>query len=257
VLASGSSGNAAFLASSKTRILIDAGLSVRDLERRRALIGESLETIDAVLVTHEHSDHVSGLARLIRWRMRRKIPLPVYCSRFTTPLIDWEDLETPPVEQFQAGCGWIVGNIAVQSFTIPHDAIDPVGFCFHAEGIKIGIATDLGYVPDSIKVHLRRVQILLIESNHDLEMLKVGPYPWSVKQRVMGRSGHLSNSHTCDYLENDLDGGVQTLILGHLSEQNNHPEIVRMGAGQSLLRRGISPRLVVAAQKSPTEVFTY
>jgi phosphoribosyl 1,2-cyclic phosphodiesterase len=166
-------------------------------------------------------------------------------------------MPSPPVERFQAGSGWIVGNIVVQSFTIPHDAIDPVGFCFHAEGVKIGIATDLGYMPDSIKVHLRRVQILMLESNHDLEMLKVGPYPWSVKQRVMGRNGHLSNSHTCDYLEADLDCGVQTLILGHLSEHNNHPEIVRMGAEQSLEKRSLRPRLVVAEQKRPTEVFAY
>ncbi len=178
-------------------------------------------------------------------------------SRLTAPSIDWEDLESPPTERFQAGSGWTIGNIAVESFTIPHDAIDPVGFCFHAEGIKIGIATDLGYVPDSIKVHLRRVQILLLESNHDLEMLRVGPYPWSVKQRVMGRNGHLSNTHTCDYLENDLDRGVQTLILGHLSEQNNHPEIVRMGAAQSLEQRGLAPRLVIAEQKQPSEVFAF
>ncbi|HEV8409747.1 MAG TPA: hypothetical protein VGQ30_04515, partial [Gemmatimonadaceae bacterium] len=109
----------------------------------------------------------------------------------------------------------------------------------------------------SIKVHLRRVQILLLESNHDLDMLKVGPYPWSVKQRVMGRNGHLSNAVTCDYLENDLDRGVQTLILGHLSEHNNHPELVRIGAEQSLDRNGISPRLVIAEQKKATEVFTY
>jgi phosphoribosyl 1,2-cyclic phosphodiesterase len=101
------------------------------------------------------------------------------------------------------------------------------------------------------------VQILVIESNHDLDMLKVGPYPWSVKQRVMGRNGHLSNAVTCDFVENDLDGGVQTLILGHLSEQNNHPEIVRMGAEQSLLRRGLRPRLVIAEQRKPTEVFQY
>jgi phosphoribosyl 1,2-cyclic phosphodiesterase len=166
-------------------------------------------------------------------------------------------MPSPPVERFQAGSGWIVGNIVVQSFTIPHDAIDPVGFCFHAEGVKIGVATDLGYMPDSIKIHLRRVQILMLESNHDLEMLKVGPYPWSVKQRVMGRNGHLSNSHTCDYLEADLDGGVQTLILGHLSEHNNHPEIVRAGAQRSLDRRGLRSRLVVAEQNRPTEVFAY
>jgi phosphoribosyl 1,2-cyclic phosphodiesterase len=262
VLASGSTGNAAFLASSRTRILIDAGLSVRDLTRRLAAIGEKPEDIDAVLITHEHSDHVSGLPRFVRWRDKIKRPVRVFASRLTSPTIDWETDPKqpqcpPPVECFQAGSGWVVGNIAVQSFTIPHDAIDPVGFCFHAEGIKIGVATDLGYVPDSIKIHLRRVQILLLESNHDLDMLKVGPYPWSVKQRVMGRNGHLSNAVTCDYVENDLDGGVQTLILGHLSEHNNHPEIVRMGAEESLLRRGLAPRLVIAEQRKQTEVFAY
>jgi phosphoribosyl 1,2-cyclic phosphodiesterase len=258
VLASGSAGNASFLATSKTRILIDAGLSVRDVTRRLAEIGEKPEDIDAVLITHEHSDHVAGLARFIRWRAKKNKPVAVFISRLTMPSIEWQDLDAPPpVEQFQAGSGWMVGNIAVQSFTIPHDAVDPVGFCFHAEGVKVGVATDLGYVPDSIKVHLRRVQILLLESNHDLDMLKVGPYPWSVKQRVMGRNGHLSNAVTCDFVENDLDGGVQTLILGHLSEHNNHPEIVRMGAEQSLLRRGLAPRLVIAEQKKPTEVFAY
>jgi phosphoribosyl 1,2-cyclic phosphodiesterase len=262
VLASGSTGNAAFLATSKTRILIDAGLSVRELARRLAEIGEKPEDIDAVLITHEHSDHVGGLPRFIRWREKAKKPVRVFASRLTTPMINWEIDQKkpecpPPVEQFQAGSGWTVGNIAIQSFTIPHDAIDPVGFCFYAEGIKIGIATDLGYVPDSLKIHLRRVQILLLESNHDLDMLKVGPYPWSVKQRVMGRNGHLSNAVTCDYLENDLDGGVQTLILGHLSEHNNHPEIVRLGAAQSLERRGLAPRLVIAEQKTASEVFQY
>jgi phosphoribosyl 1,2-cyclic phosphodiesterase len=241
---------------------------VRELTRRLAEIGEKPEDLDAVLITHEHSDHISGLPRLVRWRERRKKPLAVFVSKLTKPLIDW-DAETskapktaapgppPCVEEFQAGSGWTIGNIVVQSFTIPHDAIDPVGFCFHAEGVKVGIATDLGYMPESIKVHLRRVQMLLLESNHDLEMLKVGPYPWSVKQRVMGRNGHLSNSHTCDYLEADLDSGVQTLILGHLSEHNNHPEIVRMGAEQSLEVRGLSPRLVIAEQKRQTEVFAY
>jgi phosphoribosyl 1,2-cyclic phosphodiesterase len=267
VLASGSTGNAAFLATSKTRILIDAGLSVRDLTRRLAEIGEKPEDIDAVLITHEHSDHVAGLVRFMRWRAKinRKInkSVAVFVSRLTAPTIEWagpdgESVGTPPpIERFQAGSGWMVGNIAVESFTIPHDAIDPVGFCFHAEGVKVGVATDLGYVPDSIKVHLRRVQILLLESNHDLDMLKVGPYPWSVKQRVMGRNGHLSNAVTCDFVENDLDGGVHTLILGHLSEQNNHPAIVRMGAEQSLLRRGLAPRLIIAEQRKPTEVFQY
>jgi phosphoribosyl 1,2-cyclic phosphodiesterase len=263
VLASGSTGNSAFLATSKTRILIDAGLSVRELTKRLAEIGEKPEDLDAVVVTHEHGDHVSGLARLVRWcANKKKKTLPVYVSKLTAPFIDWDEESSekkpaPPVEHFQAGSGWMIGNIVVQSFTIPHDAVDPVGFCFHAEGVKIGVATDLGYMPDSIKIHLRRTQMLLLESNHDLEMLKVGPYPWSVKQRVMGRNGHLSNSHTCDFLEEDLDGGVQTLVLGHLSEHNNHPEIVRLGAQQSLEKRGVSPRLVIAQQSRPTEVFAY
>ncbi|MEP6714127.1 MAG: MBL fold metallo-hydrolase [Terriglobia bacterium] len=258
MLASGSTGNSAFLATSKTRILIDVGLSVRELTRRLAGIGERPEDIDAVLITHEHSDHVAGLARFVRWRAKQNKPVAVFASRLTAPMIEWEGMESPPtVEQFQAGSGWMVGNVVVQSFTIPHDAIDPVGFSFFAEGIKIGVATDLGYMPDSIKMHLRRIQVLLLESNHDLEMLKVGPYPWSVKQRVMGRNGHLSNAVTCDFVENDLDGGVQTLILGHLSEHNNHPEIVRMAAEQSLLRRGLTPRLVIAEQKQHSEVYAY
>jgi phosphoribosyl 1,2-cyclic phosphodiesterase len=257
VLASGSSGNSAFLATSKTRILIDAGLSVRDLARRLAEIGEKPEDLDAVIVTHEHSDHIAGLARLVRYCAKKKKHLPVYLSRLTAPTIDWEETVAPPVEQFQAGSGWVIGNVTVQSFTIPHDAVDPVGFCMHAEGVKIGIATDLGYMPDSIKIHLRRSQVLLLESNHDVDMLRVGPYPWSVKQRVMGRRGHLSNNLTCEFLETDMDKGVQTLILGHLSEHNNHPAIVRMGAEQSLQQRGLQPGLVIAEQKQRTEVFAF
>ena len=259
VLASGSSGNSAFLATSQTRILIDAGLSVKELTRRLAEIGESPDDLDAVLITHEHSDHVSGLPRLVRSRRKKKErkALPVYLSRLTAPLIDWESDEPQPVEHFQSGAAWTIGDIAVRSFTIPHDAIDPVGFAFEAEGIRIGIATDLGYMPDSIRVHLREVEILLLESNHDTEMLRIGPYPWAVKQRVLSRHGHLSNEATCDYLETDLPGGVRTLILGHLSEHNNHPEIVRMGAQQSLERRGISPELVVAQQAAATGVFTF
>src|SRR5207302_3202834 len=138
------------------------------------------------------------------------------------------------------------GNIVVQSFTIPHDANDPVGFTFHAEGIKAAIATDLGYIPDSVRMHLRRTQVLLLESNHDLDMLKVGPYPWSVKQRVMGRMGHLSNDVACKFVRDVLDTRTTTLILGHLSEHNNHPELVRLMGSQALEGRGLFTRLVVA-----------
>lgn len=253
VLASGSSGNAAFVATSHTRLLVDAGLSFRELERRLAAIDERPENFDAILVTHEHADHVSGLLRIAR---RLKCRTPIYVSRLTQPLIDWEN--TPvPIEAFQAGSDWTLGDIRVESFTIPHDAIDPVGFRFVAEGIRLAIATDLGYMPDSIKYRLQNCQAMLLESNHDLEMLKVGPYPWVVKQRVMGRNGHLSNTHVCDYLLRDFDGAPQALVLGHLSEHNNHPELVRIGAAQVLEQRGFVTRLVVAEQKNPTEVFRF
>lgn len=251
MLASGSSGNCALAATEKTHVLIDAGLSLRELTRRLALIEEQPERIDAVVVTHEHSDHVAGLATLAR-----KHGVTVYATRLTAPAIDWNGF-TPRLETFQAGTRLQVGDIEIDTFTIPHDAADPVGLCLHAQGIKIGIATDLGYLPDSIKFHLRGTHVLLLESNHDLDMLRVGPYPWSVKQRVMSRVGHLSNDVMCDYLTHEFDGATPHLVLGHLSEHNNHPEIVRMMATQALSGRGLETRLEVASQKRPSAVFQF
>jgi phosphoribosyl 1,2-cyclic phosphodiesterase len=251
VLASGSSGNAALLATENTRILVDAGLSMKELGKRMAAAGEDLARLDAILVTHEHSDHISGLPVLAR-----RLKKPFYLTRLTGPAIDWEESQ-PVLEPFQAGASFSIGDIEVQSFSIPHDAIDPVGFCFEAQGVRIGIATDLGYIPVSVKYHLRRADLLLLEANHDLDMLKVGPYPWSVKQRVMSRVGHLSNLGVSEYLLEDLDSTTAHLVLGHLSEQNNHPEIVRMVAMQSLEQRGFHTRLSIAEQHRPSEVFQF
>jgi phosphoribosyl 1,2-cyclic phosphodiesterase len=253
VLASGSSGNAALLATENTRILVDAGLSMRELGKRLAAIGEDLRRVDAILITHEHSDHVAGLPVLAR---NRDIHATVWMTRLTAPVIDWGQTE-PRLEAFQAGANFQIGDIEVQSFSIPHDAVDPIGFCFQAQGVRIGIVTDLGYVPESIKFHLRRTDLLLLEANHDLDMLKVGPYPWSVKQRVMSRVGHLSNLGMSDYLMQDLDSATANLVLGHLSEQNNHPEIVRMIANEALERRGLNTRLSIAQQRTPSEVFHF
>ena len=130
-------------------------------------------------------------------------------------------------------------------------------YCFHAEGIKIGLATDLGYVTESIKYHLRGTHCLLLESNHDLDMLKVGPYPWSVKQRVMSRMGHLSNSGMAAYLAEDWTPAAPNLVLGHLSEHNNHPEIVRLEAEQALERRALPARVVIARQHEPADPFQF
>lgn len=251
MLASGSSGNAAFVATGKTRILVDAGLSGKELARRMAEIGEDPANLDAVLVTHEHCDHVGGLATVAK-----RFKLRVYTTSQTAPRLDFRGY-TPRLEAIQAGMRFTVGDIEVDSFTIPHDAVDPVGYCFHAEGIKIGIATDLGYVTESIKYHLRGTHALLLESNHDLDMLKVGPYPWPVKQRVMSRKGHLSNAGMAEFLEIDFAPSAANLILGHLSEQNNHPEIVRMVAEQALLRRSFATRMAIASQSRPTETFQF
>jgi phosphoribosyl 1,2-cyclic phosphodiesterase len=251
VLASGSSGNSTLLATDRVRILIDAGLSLRELTRRLALIDEQPERLSAVLVTHEHSDHVSGLVTLAR-----KHRVPVYMTRLTAPQIDWGEF-APALECFQAGASLTIADIEVSSFTIPHDARDPVGFSFRTQGIKLAVVTDLGYIPESIQFHVRETQVLLLESNHDLEMLRVGPYPWSVKQRVMSRVGHLSNLSMCDFLRDGLDPATAHLILGHLSEQNNHPEIVRRMAANALERRGVSTTLEVARQNEPGTVVRF
>jgi phosphoribosyl 1,2-cyclic phosphodiesterase len=242
------------LATDNTRILVDAGLSMKELGKRLAAIGEDLEHLDAILITHEHSDHISGLPVLAR---SKKIAATIYVTRLTAPVIDWGETEPPRLEPFQAGARLRIGDIEVQSFGIPHDAIDPVGFAFEAQGVRIGVVTDLGYIPESIRFHLRRTDLLLLEANHDLDMLKVGPYPWSVKQRVMSRVGHLSNKVMAEYLSEDLDSGTNNLVLGHLSEQNNHPAIVQMFASEALQRRGLRTRLAIATQHTPTEVFQF
>jgi phosphoribosyl 1,2-cyclic phosphodiesterase len=251
-LASGSSGNSTFVATERTRLLVDAGLSYRETCKRLVSIGEDPRKLDAVLITHEHSDHVAGLPRLAK-----ELKIPVFMTRLTAPSIEWPAGFEPRIEVFQSGATLAIGDIEVDSFTIPHDAIDPVGFCVRAQGIKFGIATDLGYVTDSIRFHLRRADLLLLESNHDLDMLKVGPYPWAVKQRVMSRVGHLSNDSACDFIARDFESCAAALILGHLSAHNNHPEIARISARQALDRRGLETRLVIAQQKAPTEVFTF
>ncbi len=239
------------MATERTRLLVDAGLSRKETFERLAADGVDAESIDAILITHEHSDHTAGLQAIAR-----KLDIPVYLSRMTAPAIAWGEY-TPKLELFQAGASFTIGGIDVTSFTIPHDAADPVGFSFHSQGIRIAVATDLGYLPSSIRFHLSGADVLLLESNHDLEMLKVGPYPWSVKQRVMGRMGHLSNEVACGFIREHLDSKTSTIILGHLSEHNNHPALVETCAEKALGGRSLFTRLIVADPKRPTEPIVY
>lgn len=251
MLASSSAGNCALVATDRTRLLVDAGLSRRETFERMAADGVSPESLDAILITHEHTDHTAGLQAIAR-----KLGIPVYLSRLTAPAIAWSEY-TPKLELFQAGASFTIGDIDVTSFTIPHDAADPVGFSFHAHGIRMAIATDLGYLPDSIRYHLCGADALLLEANHDLEMLKVGPYPWPVKQRVMGRMGHLSNEVACRFIREHLNSSTSTIILGHLSEHNNHPAIVEDCAEKALGGRSLFTRLIVADPRRATGPVVY
>ncbi len=343
VLASGSKGNSAVIASSRTRILVDAGLSCRELLRRLTQAGEDPEQMSAILVTHEHQDHVAGLAVLAR-RLRipvfftesthrawvrmltprttmtyaqwldklaiereakaaetAKVPVydlsrPVYdasrmeaiaslsaeAARLDAGLNRSGDLDAelpmeeaeepcepaesrtvakadptylPAVEYFHSGTKFTIGDIDVCPFTIPHDAADPCGFVFCSAGIRMAIATDLGYMPPNVTSALRDVDVLLLESNHDLEMLKDGPYPWSVKQRVLSRVGHLSNLAAAEFLEREYDGGAHTIILGHLSESNNAPELARISAERAIGDRMtlLGNRILLAEQQIPLQ----
>ena len=332
VLASGSKGNCTVLSCGRTRILVDAGLSCRELFRRMKLAGEEPTTLNAIIITHEHQDHINGLAVTAR-----KLGIPVYFTEAThrawmrwlsprrqmsyaqwlemirkqaaerqaepqaavgeidspedpgevavensvpsavpvptdpapdpasdpsggrPPTLKDDPTWLPAIEYFSAGQPFSIGDICVNPFTIPHDAADPVGFVFSSEGVRLGFATDLGYIPPNVREQLRDLDLLLLESNHDLEMLRDGPYPWSVKQRVLSRVGHLSNDAASQFLAADYDGQAAYVILGHLSENNNLPELARVAAERALLGRAslLANRLLLAAQHEPLSAISF
>jgi phosphoribosyl 1,2-cyclic phosphodiesterase len=253
LLGSGSKGNSTLLATEKTRLLIDAGLSRKETYARLAAVGEPADRCDALVISHEHIDHIRGL-RLLALDLK----MPVYISPATRDALRW-DSKIGGVEHFTPGQKFIVGDIEITPFSVPHDAVEPVAFTFQTQGIKIGVVTDLGCIPEVVKQRVLGCHLLAFESNHDLEMLKVGPYPWHVKQRVMSRHGHLSNNATASFLMEDFDGAAQVLVLAHLSLINNHPEIARLSAQQALdgRTRGNRPELHLASQSSPTQVFRF
>jgi phosphoribosyl 1,2-cyclic phosphodiesterase len=261
ILASGSSGNLTLLETERTRLLIDAGLGKRETLARLAAIereiDRDLDHLDGILITHEHNDHCSGLPQMLGlWKA------PLYVTEPTLDQLNKILPETFPkrlrgIETIHAGQKLTIGDIDVHAFAIPHDAADPIGFTFRADGVKVALVTDLGYMPELVKVHLRDSDCLILESNHDLEMLKVGPYPWIVKQRVLSRTGHLSNHAVSEYLADPegFDGRARYLVLAHISQENNNPDVARICAEEALGRRPAEAafvgELLVASQLQP------
>lgn len=257
ILASGSSGNATLLETERTCLLVDAGLGRKETLRRLAAIGKSPERVDGILISHEHTDHASGLPQLLNhWRATCYLTEGT-CAEILRILPEASAKKIERVEHVRPGERFTVGDIEVSPFTIPHDAADPVGYTFRTNGTKVAIVTDLGYLTELVKFHLRDADCLILESNHDLEMLKVGPYPWYVKQRVMSRTGHLSNHIVSEYLADGdaFDGRARFLVLAHVSETNNNPDLVHLSATEALQRRPseipFQGELMVASQRIP------
>lgn len=244
VLGSSSSGNCTFIATSQTKILLDAGFNPTQTLKRLCAIGETLDDIDAVIISHEHTDHIGGLDGLLS-----KWDLPVYIGEQTFAAI-YPRIACDRLEFITAGQAFTLKDLKISPFSIPHDAADPLGFTFEAGGIKIGHVTDLGYMTELVSQRLKGCHVMVLESNHDLEMLKVGPYPWSLKQRIMGREGHLSNESVARFFSDGFDGQARYVVLAHLSESNNHPDIARMVAFEALEPRGFDLECLYLASKA-------
>jgi len=257
ILASGSSGNCTLLETGRTRLLVDAGLGKKETLRRLAAVERQVDRLDGIVISHEHTDHIGSLAQVLgQWRTTVYITEATH-AEVNRILPENAQKRLDRVEHIRAGHRFLVGDIEVSPISIPHDAADPLGFTFRANGTKVAIVTDLGYLPELVKFHLRDSDCLMLESNHDLEMLKVGPYPWHIKQRVMSRTGHLSNHTVSEFFADPegFDGRARYVVLAHLSENNNNPDVARISAEEAFARRtgaaAFSGELMIASQVAP------
>jgi phosphoribosyl 1,2-cyclic phosphodiesterase len=242
MLASGSKGNAIYISDGNTSILVDAGLSGREIERRLRSKGLSPENLDGIVVSHEHNDHIQGVGVL-----SRRYHLTVYMSRGTEAASASQVGTVHDLTYFNCGSSFQLNTLTIHPFSISHDAEDPSGFTINSNGLKIGIATDLGIATSMVKEHLRECYLLIIEANHDTDMLVEGPYPWFLKQRIKGRTGHLSNEDSNGLLKTVRHDRLCHVILAHLSEINNRPEIAQRVVGRAIEASKI--KLTVARQE--------
>jgi len=235
-MASGSTGNAVYVETDKQKILIDCGLSGKKMEELFSKINREPSQLDGLLVTHEHSDHIKGLGVFAR-----RYKTPVYANEQT-----WKAMEglvgNIPTEQkfiFPTGAVKAFGDIDIESFGVSHDAAEPMFFLFHHEGKRLALATDLGYVSDHIKGTIKEADAYILEANHDIQMLLAGHYPWNVKRRILGDSGHISNEDAGQALTEMLSDRTKQVYLAHLSKDNNMKELARMSVEQKLEQYGI------------------
>lgn len=236
VLASGSTGNSMIVDSGESKVLIDAGLSAKKIEQLMGEQGVRGNEIDAILITHEHSDHIKGVGALAR-----KYDLPVYANEKT-----WEALEKHLGELaeskkvvMETGGMMEFGSMQVESYSISHDAADPVGYCFYKDEKKLSLATDLGYVSPKVKEKISDSDALVLESNHDIDMLRVGRYPWNIKRRILGDSGHLSNVAAGEALGGIVTDKTEKVYLAHLSRDHNLMDLAKLTVNTILEDQGL------------------
>jgi phosphoribosyl 1,2-cyclic phosphodiesterase len=254
ILGSGSSGNCAYLETDETRILIDAGFSLLQIRKRLAAIGRTPENLTGIVITHEHSDHIQGLAQL-----SGKLRIPVYCNRDTREAIDYQLKTKIEARLFTTGASFEIGDLSVESFTIPHDAQDPVGYMIRTAAGNFGFLTDLGHTTRLVLERIRPANVLVLESNHDVKMLQECPHrPWSLKQRILGRHGHLSNESAADAAEQIMSAELKQLYLGHLSRQCNKPDLAMKVMAQRLQKLGATHvRMEVTQQDAASATLSF
>jgi len=246
ILSSGSDGNSVYIEADGKRILIDAGLSEKKLSQRMAHIDRSLNGLDAVFATHEHTDHIRGMGPLLR-----RHQLPLYTTEGTYKRACHSLGKLPGFNPIRAGQFVEFGELVVEPYATPHDAEESVAFVIHYRGLRLGIATDLGKVTAEVTSKLQKLDALLIESNHDVEMLDAGPYPWITKRRIKSDVGHLSNEACGEMLSAVKHSGLRLVVLMHMSQTNNHPELARITARQAL-GQDDSTKMIIAEQNHPT-----
>ncbi|MBY7145126.1 MBL fold metallo-hydrolase [Virgibacillus sp. NKC19-3] len=252
VLASGSTGNAFYMESEKERILVDAGLSGKQLDQLFDGVQIDPSKLTSILVTHEHSDHIKGLGVVAR-----KYNLPIYANEKTWQAMEGSIGKIPLDQKFHFGTGEIktFGDIDVESFGVSHDAAEPMFFTFHHNGKKIALVTDLGYVSERIKKTIEGADAYIFEANHDVGMLRMGRYPWNVKRRILGDSGHVSNEDSGLALADIIGNETKRIYLAHLSQDNNMKDLARMSVDNMLQERGIKLDLCDTDPKVPTALY--